>query len=562
MALRLLLLAALFPFLPLRAAEAKPLAPEPRLLSIYPLTGTAGQTHSAVIRATGIQTAQSIHFSGRGLTGIIRHVRPEPAEPEPSGGKGGTVLIDIDLTVAQDSEPGDHSIRLVTPAGLTNQLNMRVGNSPVVVENGVAAPLRRYPVTLNGRIAQRGESDSYWIDVQSGQTLTFEAVAGNPAFDPAISIHESSGSWFNPKRLNRVAFNDEPLHFPGLSPNPRLVYTFSRAGAFCVKIGAFSGQGGPDHVYELRITPGTTPVPALHPKPNPTWAERDFTRSLSTDWLQRVAGRSGAPLEITAPELYSAVSVDAGTIPVMSVPGIIQGRLTKPAEVHTIRLRIDKAQDIAFEIETPEATMPRFNPVVRLLEPGGAEIVTNVQTKLNNNGLYMMKMIQAKTTVSLRNPGEFVIQIRDITTDCAGDDFVYRVLVRPQIPHLGRINIADDVLNIHAGKTKPLTITIEREEDFGAPLTFSIEGLPQGLSAVPGISEIEEKPLLFNGGKMERYTPKTQKAVLLVAADGSAPPTTEPVVIRVLARPFVNGTLGDPIPVKDIALFVLPRSSS
>ena len=104
----------------------------------------------------------------------------------------------------------------------------------------------------------------------------------------------------------------------------------------------------------------------------------------------------------------------------MTAPGIVQGRLKKAAEVHRIKLRVDKPQDLAFEIETPAATMPRFNPIVRVLEPGGAEVVTNVHTKLNNNGLYMMKMIQAKTTVSLRNPGEYIFEIRDITTDCSG----------------------------------------------------------------------------------------------------------------------------------------------
>ena len=42
-------------------------------------------------------------------------------------------------------------------------------------------------------------------------------------------------------------------------------------------------------------------------------------------------------------------------------------------------------------------------------------------------------------------------------------------------------------------------------------MAFSIEGLPEGLTVVTGIANPEEKPLLFNGGKMERYTPKTQK---------------------------------------------------
>ena len=93
-----------------------------------------------------------------------------------------------------------------------------------------------------------------------------------------------------------------------------------------------------------------------------------------------------------------------------------------------MELKIDSPSEIVLEVETPKATMPRFNPVVRLLDSGGNEMVTNVYTKLNNNGLYMMKMIQAKSTVSLRSPGRYRVEIRDITTDCAGEDFEYRVL--------------------------------------------------------------------------------------------------------------------------------------
>ena len=107
----------------------------------------------------------------------------------------------------------------------------------------------------------------------------------------------------------------------------------------------------------------------------------------------------------------------------MTLPGVVEGCIGQPGEADVIRVKIEKAQDIAFEIETPEATLPRFNPVVRLLEPGGREIATDVYTKLNNNGLYMMKMIRAKTTLSIGAPGEYTMQIRDITTDCARAGF-------------------------------------------------------------------------------------------------------------------------------------------
>ena len=79
---------------------------------------------------------------------------------------------------------------------------------------------------------------------------------------------------------------------------------------------------------------------------------------------------------------------------------------------------------------------------------------------------------------------------------------------------------------------------------------------------MPCASTPEEKPALFNGGKMERYTPKSQKAVLLFVAASDSAPTTSPVTIRIVARPFVNGTLRDPIPVKSMPLLVIPRSAS
>ena len=39
----------------------------------------------------------------------------------------------------------------------------------------------------------------------------------------------------------------------------------------------------------------------------------------------------------------------------------------------------------------------------------GTRSTESVYTKLNNNSLYMMKMIEAKTTVSLKVPGEYTM---------------------------------------------------------------------------------------------------------------------------------------------------------
>jgi hypothetical protein len=246
----------------------------------------------------------------------------------------------------------------------------------------------------------------------------------------------------------------------------------------------------------------------------------------------------------------------------MRPPAVIEGRIERPAEAHRIKLKIDKPQDIAIEIETPAATMPRFNPVVLVMEPGGSEIATNVYTKLNNNGLYMMKMIQPKTTVSLQAPGEYTLEIRDITTDCAGPDFEYRVLVRPQIPHAGKIEVTEDRLNLRPGVAKAVNVVFDREESFSGVVALSMEGLPAGVTAIAGAPNPIEKPPLPNGGKLDRYTPRTQNSALLLTAAPDAAPSESPVTVRLIATPVSGQKLGRPIVIKELPLVILGRKPS
>ena len=71
----------------------------------------------------------------------------------------------------------------------------------------------------------------------------------------------------------------------------------------------------------------------------------------------------------------------------MTVPGVAEGCIGRPRRRCNLR-KIEKAQDIVFEVETLEATLPRFNPVVRLLEPGGREIATDVYTAQQQRPLH------------------------------------------------------------------------------------------------------------------------------------------------------------------------------
>jgi hypothetical protein len=545
-----------------RIAGSEP-KPEPKLNSVYPATGRRGTSFDVVIRGSHLTGTRSAWFPETGVQIEIKGVEPDP---ESSGKEGKQKeerqLLNARVSLAPDAEPGRHEFRIVTPLGVSNKLALNVSDEPVLDEPEAARPLRQFPVIVNGRIARPGDTRCYWVRAEAGETLTFEAKSFSAGLDPSLTVYERSGSWFDPNRLNAIAFNDEPLFFPGLSTDARLVHRFAKAGEYGVEVRSFSGEGGPDLVYALRIARGVGPAPNLHPDLAPEWQEREFTRALAKDRLPELQRRGGIPPEAKPVETFAAALEGSADVPSMTAPGVVEGRIAKPGETHVIKLKVAARQDLAFEVETPQATLPRFNPVVRLMEPGGREIATDVYTKLNNNGLYMMKMIESKIIVSLNAPGEYTMQIRDIATSGGGPDCQYRVLVRPQIPHVGAIAVNQEHINLEAGHTQSLTAVIDREEGFDGYVVLDVEGLPAGVTAVPALENPPETPPLPNGGKRERYFPRDQRAAVMLVAREDAPSSQTPVVVKLKVRVVSGGRVNDAIFVKEIPLMVTARGES
>lgn len=542
-------------------AASTPAHSDPKISSIYPAAGERGKTFEAVVRGTNLAGARALLFECDGVAARVISTAAEPRAPGEKASEHTADLLRVEISMRPEAELGSAGFRVVTPQGVSNKLTIFITSEPVLSHVDAGSALRSFPVVISGRIARAGDVDSYTIEAAAGQTLTIESASFSEAFDPSVALFEASGSWFDPHRLNFVASNDEPLSFPGLSMDARLVHRFPHAGAWILHVQGFHGSGGPDCVYRLRIVSGVTPPPSLHPAIESNWEERQFTRKLTVERMHDLALRAAE--EKAAPiHSFQAVAEGAGTAPMMTLPGIVEGRITRPAQAEIIRFKVDAPQAIAMEIETPEATLPRFNPVVRLLDPAGREIATDVYTKLNNNGLYMMKMIEAKTTVNLTATGEYTMQIREITTNGAGEDFHYRVLVRPEVPHLGKLELAEDHVNLEPGSVHPLIVTADREEGFSGYVTYEAEGLPSGISILPGIEDHAEPPPLPNGGRLERYVARPQRAALILSASHDAQPTDMPVRIRLVARVARQGHLSESIPVKEILLMIVPPGKS
>ncbi|MGH9661164.1 MAG: hypothetical protein ACRD96_21635, partial [Bryobacteraceae bacterium] len=448
--------------------------------------------------------------------------------------------------------------------GISNALPVYIAEHPVIAEPdgdhetpATAIPVASLPSVFNGRLARRGETDYYAFDAAAGETVTFTAISGLPStgapggnaqgFDPTLTVFEPSASWFDPARLNRVAVNDEPLWVIGRPTDPHLVHTFARAGRYLLRIEAFSGQGGPDYGYQLRIVRGAAPAMSASRE-----GGRGSSRRLSPNRLNELAARGGRAQDQKPIESY-------GRAESFKIPAILEGALENPGETHRARFPLDGPRDIVIEVETPELGPPLFNPFVRLLGPGGEEAATSLLAGRSACSGEVSKSIQSKVIVPLRDPGEYTLEVRDATSDLGGPGFRYRIQIRPQAPHLGQVRIDEDHINLAPGEAKTVRVAFDREEDFRGAVLVTAESLPAGIAAAAGADfEPDKDPPRFPG-KRERYIPRGERAVVVFTAAETATPSGTPQVARVVVRPVVDGKPGAVAGSKEIPVMVIAK---
>jgi hypothetical protein len=200
-----------------------------------------------------------------------------------------------------------------------------------------------------------------------------------------------------------------------------------------------------------------------------------------------------------------------------------------------------------------------FNPVVRLLNEKGEEVATNILAGRGACTGALTKSLQPKVTVPLRDTGDYTVEVRDLTADLAGPRFRYRVLVRPQIPHIGEVRIAEDHVNLYPGEAKTVRVVFDREEDFRGALAVAVEGLPKGVEALASADFEPDKDPPMTKGKRERYLARTERTVLAFRAMEDAEVTAQPVVVRLVARAIVGSKPGAAIARKEIPLMVVAK---
>jgi len=182
--------------------------------------------------------------------------------------------------------------------------------------------------------------------------------------------------------------------------------------------------------------------------------------------------------------------------------------------------------------------------------------------------------VEPKVVATFEQEGQYTLRIRDVTKRAGSPRFRYRLMIRPQIPHVGNVLVEtrtranEDAsldpwrVNLRPGQARKLNLTVDHEEGFFQPanmMALQVEGLPPGVTALTGSSN----PSLasrFSGPPMEkpeRYQPARQDLTVVLDASPSAPVTDLPVTIRMVARPFVEGRPGPSFMLGELPIMVV-----
>ncbi|MBI1354921.1 MAG: hypothetical protein GC160_11290 [Acidobacteria bacterium] len=538
---------------------AAPKAAPPELISVAPIGGRPGASFEATLRGKNLEGVTRVWSPSEGLTAEVLGVESGKTDKDPDA-------LKVRFHFTKALTVGAHDLRVITPQGLSNAVQMLAHEQPAVQESAEAHDLPRqaqkieaWPAVVHGRIAEVGEVDFYSLQVKAGQELLFRTFSSAP-LDPGVEIYELTGSWFDPDRPTRLAFADEPVEYPDEPVETVLRYRFDKAGEYLVRVNGFWGYGGADHVYALLIDPAPDgPVDWPPATPESLWTERTWRRPLDEDRMARLAGRTVAEAE---PAKIQVLDADAEVTqlpvepPKISGPTLVVGSIERAGDIDKVRFSVAEGDNLTFEIQTPEKSLPELNPLLRIVDDKGVEALTNVWSRVNANG-NISKQIYPKTQYSFPRAGEFTLEIRDITAVYGGRGMDYKVLIRPFVPHLGEAHVGPDRVNLVAGKAQNLNVVIDQEEGYEGLATFSIEGLPPGVEALMGADVDPDSPPPFNEGKKERFTTKSQKATFVLMPAADAPLTPTPVAARIYARPAVGGKLGEKILAKQILMMVV-----
>ncbi len=532
---------------------------QPQVDGLFPLAAQPGQRLRVEIKGENLDELQEVWFEGKGIEAAVLESKFTTGE--------------LEFQISEEAEPGNHYFRVVSARGPSNLTAFRVTDWPCPQEeepnDRLDSPTEvSIPSLINARLSSTDDVDFFRFSARAGERIQFNLLGARnwTSADASLAIVGTDG---------REIVHDEGR----LIWDPYIVHTFEETGDYLAAVTVTRMPAGGQSRYNLNYLLGIGQAPFL-------WSAFPLGARLGTESELRLRGdflEKASELNFKHPGVefqwadqahrtaeerkgYLKVAEDAATgfielflnetsgsftpsrfaisdLPErpesesndrmsqaepFSYPGVVNGRIGSNRDEDWFRLKLQAGETLSIIVDA-EKLGSLLDAHLTLLDSQGETLAQSDDEKWPGRPSSRDPLL----THQFEEAGEYCLRIRSLY-HLGGEDFVYRLTVRPSRPQFA-IELSADRFVVPQGGQAELKFSILRQEGFEGEVSVQAAHLPQGV-----ISSPVSVPVDKNGGSLK------------LTSDGSAPLQTK--LIRVLGRSKEEKT-----PVHGVSVLPPPR---
>ena len=480
--------------------------------------GNAGLSATNVPTAMPPKPAISIESSAGGIS----RTDPAPARDEKKVVARVTATADVSLDTRE--------LRVLTPGGISNPVQLNVGHLPEIREAGSNNAIEqaqeiKFPGALSGVISSAAQVDYFKFRAAKGEELVFEVDAARrgSALDSSLAVLNLQGKEL--ARSEDASGLDSVLFFKP-----------PEDGEYVLQVRDFRYQGGGNYTY--RLYAGALPyVESIFPFGGQrgqsvevalTGRNLEGTSKLTLN-IAGNAPRGRQDIRASTPKGYSnLVPFDVQDFPnfteaepnddtnkanAVTVPVAINGKMGAAKDVDRFKFKSDKDQKLVCEVMAYRFGSA-LDTLLVLADANGNVLQQNDDTAAAD----------ARIEFDAKKDTEYMLVMRDLTGR-GGENFAYRLSVRPPSAAAESgftARFLPDAPRVHRGGHARVRCEVTRVAGFDGPVRLAFEDLPSGVSSEPVV-----------------LTMGPSSGLMLISASKDAPVGTFP--IKLVAAGSVGG---------------------
>jgi hypothetical protein len=436
--------------------------PLPRILTVMPMGGQAGQNVEVTITGENIEDVTELTFSTPKIT-----AKPVAGAPNK-----------FTVNIAADAAVGVYDARVMSRLGVSSARAFSVNKLPEVVRtkaNNTVETAMALPVgaICNATMTKRAV-DFYSFQAVKGQPVAIDcaAVGIDSRLTPVLILADSKGADLKVNRTGGI-----------------IDFTPPADGTYIIKVSDLTYQGGERHFYRLALQ--NSPA---QPQPQ----------------TQTVSAMSWPPADLAANAATKETEPNNKDAQKITLPCDIAGAFYPAADVDTFEFTAKKGETWWVEVASERLGL-NTDPfvLVQQVKDGKFTDVAELYDiappmKVTSNGYsydgppYDAGSPDVMGKFEVKEDGTYRLQVRDLFGGTRTDaNNIYRLIVRQAAPDFAlaawavhmtlrngdRASLSKPMA-LRQGDARAFEVAVQRRDGFDGEIEIGMENLPPGVSAV------------------------------------------------------------------------------